>query len=88
MASMNNITKKQAGVIYRAWKTGEITATKETINLVYDYADDVRWMTSDAITENLIDWLKACIGSIFRGDYETATSDLEHFKSYHERVYC
>lgn len=73
----HNITKKQAGVIYGAWKRGNISATKETINLVYGYAE--YFVSTDSTDENLVTILRECIDAIFANDYDEAQQLIDRF---------
>lgn len=74
-----NITKKQAGVIYRNWKLGNLTATKETMNKVYDYAE--YYVSTDSKAEDELSALRACIDAIFANDMAEAQSQLDRFVS-------
>lgn len=82
----HNITKKQAGVIYRNWKQGNLTATKETMNRVYAYAE--YFVTTDAVIDNLVTILRACIDAIFANDMAEAQSMLDLFVSTESHVYA
>ena len=72
-----NITMKQAGVIYGSWKRGNLEATRETMDVVYRYADSVIGQTTDSVTADVVDRLCACIDAIFSGDFAEAQTMLD-----------
>lgn len=80
-----NISKKQAGVIYGNWKRGNLVATKETMNLVYSFAE--YFVTTDSVTENLVTILRHCIDSIFKNDLDSAQHELDLFVTIYNRSY-
>lgn len=72
-----NITTKQAGIIYGSWKRGNIEATREDMNFVYNYADKFIKQTTDSKTADVVARLNACIDAIFANDYATAKAELD-----------
>ena len=72
-----NITKKQAGVIYGAWKRGNITTDRETISRVYDYAE--YFVSTDSVDESLVLILRETIDAIFANDYDEAQERIDQF---------
>lgn len=62
------ISKKQAGVIFGAWKRGEIEATKEEIDMMYFRFVGYSEPTTDAKAADCCLRLKAVIDSIFAKD--------------------
>lgn len=79
----HNISKKQAGVIYRNWKQGNLTATKETMNLVYACAEYN--VTTDSLFDELTYELRACIDAIFANDMAKAQECLDRFVTIRSR---
>ena len=65
---MYTITKKQAGVIFGAWKRGEIEAAKETIDMMYFRFVGFSEPTTDAALNDCGMKLRAVIDSIFAKD--------------------
>ena len=62
------ISKKQAGVIFGAWKRNEIEASKEEIDMMYYRFVGESAPTTDANMIDCCDRLKAVIDSIFAHD--------------------
>ena len=62
------ITKKQAGVIFGAWKRNEIEATQEEIDMIYFRFVGPSEPTTDAVMSDCCDRLKSVIDSIFAHD--------------------
>lgn len=62
------ISKKQAGVIFGAWKRGEIEASKEEIDMMYFRFVGESAPTTDAAAIDCCDRLKAVVDSIFAHD--------------------
>lgn len=62
------ISNKQAGVIFGAWKRGEIEATKEEIDMMYFRYVGSSQPTTDATEIDICSKLKAVVDSIFAKD--------------------
>lgn len=62
------ISKKQAGVIFGAWKRGEIDATKEEIDMMYFRYVGFSEQTTDAKVADVCSKLKSVVDSIFAKD--------------------
>lgn len=62
------ISNKQAGVIFGAWKRGEIEATKEEIDMMYFRYVGSSAPTTDAKQIDVCSKLKAVVDSIFAKD--------------------
>lgn len=64
----STITKKQAGVIYGAWKRGEIEAEKSAIDMMYFRFVGYGEQTTDAVVGDLVMKLRSVIDSLFAKD--------------------
>lgn len=62
------ITKKQAGVIYGAWKRGEIEASKDAIDMMYFRFVGCGEQTTDGVTGDLVMKLRSVVESVFAKD--------------------
>lgn len=74
---MKRITRKQAGVIYRNWKNGDITAERAAINAMYDLVDFCD--PSSAYDAERMSNLVATVDHIFAGELDIANSIFEAF---------
>ena len=83
-----SITKKQAGVIYRNFKAGNVKVSQQVISKIYDFAA-YNWVeqTTDSVTSGLVDILCAAIDALFAGDYEAAQNELDGFVAEFNRRY-
>lgn len=72
------ISKKQAGVIFGAWKRNEIEATKKEIDMMYFRFVGESAQTTDAASIDCCERLKAVIDSIFAHDGKAS----EAFRSF------
>lgn len=73
-----NITRKQAGVIYRNYKEGNITATEQQISELYNkWTENFVMQTTDSHVADVVDRFCACIDAIFAGDLETAQHEFD-----------
>lgn len=82
----HSISKKQAGVIYSAWKRGEIRAEREVISKIYDYAE--YFVSTDSNDEQLTAFLRSAVDAIFAHDTEKAQAEIDGFVAYRKLVYC
>ena len=80
------ISRKQAGVIFGAWKRGEIEAEKTAIDLMYARFVGEPEQTSDSVTGDLVLKLKSTIDSVFASDGE-ATAKFKGFVDAYKRSY-
>lgn len=82
----STISKKQAGVIFGAWKRGEIEAAKAAIDLMYDRFVGDPAQTTDSVTGDLVLKLKSTIDSVFARDGK-ATEKFQAFVDAYKRSY-
>lgn len=78
------MTRKQLGVIYRAFKEGKLEdVDKEDINKMYVYVDKISYDYDFARSEGreVVGYLREAVDAIFSGDYETANSKVKGFKT-------
>lgn len=74
------ITRKQGGVIYRAFKTGELNATKAQMNMVYGrFVDDSPRRTTDSHVQNGVTGLRTVVSALSAGDSKAANAAFDHF---------
>ena len=77
------MSRKQVGVIYRAFKEGKLAnVDKDDISNVYAYVDrmnDFDFARREGY--ELIGYLKEAVDAIFAGDYEIADSKVRDFKT-------
>lgn len=78
----STITKKQAGVIYGAWKRGEIEATKEAIDMMYFRFVGCGEQTTDAKVGDLVLKLRSVIDSLFAKDGKASELFAEFVGAY------
>ena len=77
------MSRKQVGVIYRAFKDGKLAnVDKEDMSNVYAYVDrmnDFDFARREGY--EVIGYLKEAVDAILLGDYETADSKVRGFKT-------
>ena len=71
------LTRKQCGVIFKAWKNGEIKATEKMIKWLYDIIQDSSVLANSSEAEYRIT-MKSCLEHIFDGELEEASSSFEN----------
>lgn len=67
-------TRKQAGCIFKAWKEGRIKVERETINRLYNYADNGWEGTLDTTHQGL---LKAAVSRTIKALMDGASGNAE-----------
>lgn len=67
---MNNFSRKQAGVIYRAMKEGNLSIDSETVSYMYDLTDG--GIDFNGSCNSDIQQFRLAVDSIFDGDYDKA----------------
>lgn len=78
------ITRKQAGVLFRAYKSGELDVTKQQIDLVYTrFASESPHFSTNSHDQNSAANLKTVINALFAGDKPAANAAFGHFLSYY-----
>ena len=83
MSRENGFSKKQAGVIYRAWKTGEVRAEKATIDAMYRIAEDGFDEGLETIQKRILgSSIASACQNIFAGLTAVAQRDLDTFAKY------
>lgn len=83
---VNGISKKQAGVIYRNWKLGNLDMTQDMVSFVYDYADfSTNYGTPTDYT--IVSDLRECVDYLFAGEFEEAQASLGHAIKAHSLAY-
>lgn len=80
------ITKKQAGVIFAAWKREELRATDGAINMMYGRFVGNSAPTTDAIAIECAAKLRNVIDAIFAKD-GSATDKFAEFVDYYKAHY-
>lgn len=76
-------SKKQAGVIYRAWKTGKIHAEKATIDAMYRIAEDGFDESLETIQKRILGGaITSACSSIMEGLTTLAQRDFDTFAKY------
>lgn len=78
------MSKKQIGVIYRAFKEGKLKdVDQEDMNNIYAYVDKMQYDYDFARKEGteIIRYLKEAIDAIFASDYEAANKKVRNFKT-------
>ena len=71
-------SKKQAGVVYGAWKRGNITAEKSTIDAIYKLAGTT-FSTGSIVTAALDGNVCKAVQAIFRNNYKEAQKAIDRF---------
>ena len=67
---MGMFTRKQAGVIYRAVKSGEISMSKDAVSLMYELADEQRYL--DGVIGEFILSIRALVDAIISSNLDEA----------------
>lgn len=75
---MKAYSRKQAGVIYRAFKEGNIEMTKSAVSKLYDFADRDFDLHEMKLAENLHNAVKAAVGFIFENNYKSAQVSINN----------
>lgn len=77
------LTRKQAGVIFSAYKNGKIDVTEEHISFLYNTVVDFKCYYNSRY-QDVMDRMKSGLESIFAGNYEEATESIKgSYDSYH-----
>ena len=73
-------SKKQMGVVYRAFKEGKINITKEDVSYLYDMADGMEvWNTNDSkLAGTSYHGMKNAVQFIFDGEYSNAQVSIDN----------
>lgn len=74
-------SRKQAGVIYRAWKDGKIEMAKEDANKLYDYVGEIEVYNTNAmkIVETIAYAIRNAVDAIFADNYKAAQVSINNF---------
>lgn len=78
------MSRKQLGVIYRAFKNGQLDGVdKDDISTMYSYVDKINGDYDFARKEGqeVIGYLREAVEAIFNNDFATASSKLRNFKT-------
>lgn len=70
------LSRKQIGVIFSNWKKGNVNLTEEQINWLYKSCCEVRRYNDNNSFEDVLQRVKAGLESIFSGEYEEATNQI------------
>lgn len=81
--SYSTITTKQAGVIFGAWKRGELVAEKKDIDMMYGRYVGSSSPTTNARELDVAAKLRAVLDAIFAHDMETAAAKFSAFVDCH-----
>ena len=83
MSRAYGFSKKQEGVIYRAWKTGEVRAEKATIDAMYRIAEDGFDEGLETIQKRILgSSIASACQNLFAGLTAVAQRDLDTFAKY------
>lgn len=76
--AMNKFTRKQAGVIYRQVKLGNIEMDKKAVSRMYNDVNDggIDW---NGATNREIQFLHLAVDAIFADDMAKAQSNINYF---------
>ncbi len=81
MENYSNFTRKQAGVLYRAFKEGKLEMTDAGVKMIYARADAYRINDSREISVETC--LRAAVDAVMGGNTEKAQEELcQAFKEY------
>ena len=69
------LTRKQAGVIFSAYKKGNINVSEECIKFLYNTVVDFRCL-SNSRYQDVMDRMKSGLEAIFAGNYEEASQSI------------
>lgn len=72
------ITRKQAGVLFRLTKTGELKAGDDSMNWMYRFASDSRVPTTNAHAQNIASDLGLAVTAAMNRDYGGAATAFNH----------
>ena len=73
-------TRKQAGVIYRNVKEGNLNMSKAAINMMYYWAGLECYPDTARMLD--LDMIKAAVDNVFAGDLEVAQVCLDKFAEF------
>lgn len=84
-SNFDTITRKQAGVIFRNYKDGNIDATKQQIDLVYTrfVSEGISSQSNDANMINSASNLRTVVNALFANDYPAANAAFAHFLDFY-----
>lgn len=77
---MTKWTKKQAGVIYRAHKSGELTVSAETVSRMYDLVNDGDGIDFNGEANREISSFKSIVDFIFDGELDAAQAVVDRME--------
>lgn len=77
---MSKWTKKQAGVIYRAFKSGELTISESTISEMYDLVNDGFGIDYNGEANREIALFKTIVDHIFNGETDKAQAVVDRIE--------
>lgn len=79
---VKGLSRKQAGVIYRNAKLGNIDATKEQLSSMYDYVE-IYSNYVESFEHDMLNALRECIDAIFANDFAIAQEKFDRFSYIH-----
>ena len=80
----NSITRKQAGVLYSAYKRGDLDVTKAQMNMMYDeYVSSVPSWTTDSKTSDVVARLQIAVSAAASNDYDAAYRAFQNYLDIH-----
>lgn len=77
---MTKWTRKQAGVIYRAHKAGELAVSAETISRMYDLVNDGSGIDFNGELNREIQAFKTIVDHIFEGELDKAQAMVDRIE--------
>ena len=76
---MSKFSRKQAGVIYRAFKQNEVKMEQAAVSRMYDLVNDGGCVDYNGEINREIQDLLIAIEAIFENDYQKAQKHLDRF---------
>lgn len=82
------VTRKQGGMVFAAYKNGNLNATKNQISMMYErYVADGARPTTNSTSINVASKLRSTINAISAKDYKAANSLFSSFIDTHYRSF-
>lgn len=85
----DTVSRKQAGLLYRAHKDGRLGATENQVNMMYGryVADGAQRPSADARANGVANKLRTAVGAAAGGSSEEAAAAWQHFLDAHYAAY-
>lgn len=80
----DSITRRQAGVLYSAYKRGDLDATKAQMNMTYGrYASYSPQWTTDSHVSDVVAKLQMAVSAAASSDYDAASRAFQSYLDAH-----